>query len=318
MAQVTEVRAGLPKKPSLEARFKRAVSEARRWRIHYLFMAPFMILFTIFTIIPVISSIYLSFTYFNVLEPPRWIGWSNFKLLFLEDDIFIIALKNTLLFAIITGPVSFFLQFFLAWLINSLKYRIAYTLAFYAPSITSGLAMGAIWQVLFSGDYYGYLNYILIRLGILHEPYIWLSNVNTMLPIVIIVSLWMSMGSGFLAFLAGLQNMNEELYEAGKVDGVRNRFQEVWYITLPMMKPQLLFGAVMAVVRSLEVSGVAVALTGLPSPLYATHTIMTHLQDYAFIRFEMGYASSISVVLFLMMFGLSRFFMRVLSTKGEY
>lgn len=318
MAQVTQVRTGRAVKEGFSTRFGRAVAEARRWRSHYLFMAPFLVLFAVFTVIPVISSIYLSFTYFNVLQPPRWIGWSNYALLFLEDDIFIQAVKNTLLFSIITGPVSFFMQFALAWLINSLKYRIAYTLAFYAPSITSGLAMGAIWKILFSGDYYGYLNYILIRLGILAEPFLWLQDVNTMLPIVIIVSLWMSMGSGFLAFLAGLQNMNEELYEAGKVDGIRNRFQEVWYITLPMMKPQLLFGAVMAVVRSLEVSGVAVALTGLPSPLYATHTIMTHLQDYAFIRFEMGYASAISVVLFVMMFSLSRFFMRVLSTKGEY
>jgi multiple sugar transport system permease protein len=318
MAQVTQVRTGRATREGFGARVNRAMVEARKWRSHYLFMAPFVILFSIFTVIPVISSIYLSFTYFNVLQPPRWIGWSNYALLFLEDDIFVTAVKNTLLFSIITGPVSFFMQFTLAWLINSLKYRIAYTLAFYAPSITSGLAMGAIWKILFSGDYYGYLNYLLIRLGILAEPFLWLQNINTMLPIVILVSLWMSMGSGFLAFLAGLQNMNEELYEAGRVDGIRNRFQEVWYITLPMMKPQLLFGAVMAVVRSLEVSGVAVALTGLPSPLYATHTIMTHLQDYAFIRFEMGYASAISVVLFVMMFSLSRFFMRVLSTKGEY
>jgi multiple sugar transport system permease protein len=165
---------------------------------------------------------------------------------------------------------------------------------------------------------YGYLNYILIRMGVLTEPFLWLQDVDSMLPIVIIVSLWMSMGAGFLTFLAGLQTMNEELYEAGRMDGIRNKFQEVWYLTLPLMKPQLLFGAVMAVVRSLEVAGVAVALTGLPSPLYATHTIMTHLQDYAFIRFEMGYASAISVVLFVMMFSLSRFFMRVLSTKDEY
>lgn len=318
MAQVTQIGTGRAAKPSLGVRAQETLKELKKWKAHYFFMAPFMILFTIFTVVPVLSSIYLSFTYFNVLQPPRWIGWSNYALLFLEDDIFLLAVKNTLLFAVVTGPVSFFLQFGLAWLINSLKYRIAYTLAFYAPSITSGLAMGAIWKIFFSGDMYGYLNYILIRMGVLTEPFVWLQDVDSMLPIVIIVSLWMSMGAGFLSFLAGLQNMNEELYEAGRMDGIRNRFQEVWYITLPMMKPQLLFGAVMAVVRSLEVSGVAVALTGLPSPLYATHTIMTHLQDYAFIRFEMGYASAISVVLFVAMFGLSRFFMRVLSSKDEY
>lgn len=318
MAQVTQVGARVASKPSFKARFQESVRYAKQWRSHYVFMAPFITLFTIFTIIPVLSSIYLSFTYFNVLQPPKWIGWSNYALLFLEDDIFLIALKNTLVFAIITGPVSFFMQFALAWLINSLKYRTAYTLAFYAPSITSGLVMSNIWKILFSSDMYGYLNYFLTRIGAITQPVLWLQDVDTMMPIVILVSLWMSMGAGFLSFLAGLQNMNEELYEAGRMDGIRNRLQEVWYITLPMMKPQLLFGAVMAVVRALEVSSVAISLTGLPSPLYATHTIMTHLQDYAFIRFEMGYASAISVVLFVMMFSLSRFFMRVLSTKDEY
>ncbi len=274
-------------------------------------MAPFVILFFTFTILPVLAAIFLSFTYFNVLQPPHWIGLSNYALLFLEDDVFLKAIRNTLIFAIVTGPVSFFLQLGLAWLINSLKYRVGYTLLFYAPSVSSGMAIGPIWSVFFSGDMYGYLNYILIRMGAIFEPIQWLADVDTMLPIVMIVSLWMSMSTGFLTFLAALQNMDQELYEAGKVDGIRTRFQEFWYITLPCMKPQLLFGSIMAVVRAFEVSGIAVALTGLPSPQYATHTIMTHMQDYAFIRFEMGYAAAISVVLFIMMFSLSRILLRV-------
>ncbi|MGI6541598.1 MAG: carbohydrate ABC transporter permease [Limnochordia bacterium] len=231
MAQVTQVGARVASKPSFKARFQESVRYAKQWRSHYVFMAPFITLFTIFTIIPVLSSIYLSFTYFNVLQPPKWIGWSNYALLFLEDDIFLIALKNTLVFAIITGPVSFFMQFALAWLINSLKYRTGYTLAFYAPSITSGLVMSNIWKILFSSDMYGYLNYFLTRIGAITQPVLWLQDVDTMMPIVILVSLWMSMGAGFLSFLAGLQNMNEELYEAGRMDGIRNRLQEVWYIT---------------------------------------------------------------------------------------
>lgn len=300
-----------PKK-SLSARWADTWFQMKKNKSAYFFMAPFTIIFFTFTVLPVLAGIFLSFTYFNVLQPPRWIGWSNYSLLFLEDDVFLKAVRNTMVYAVVTGPVSFFLQLFLAWLINSLRYRVGFTLAFYAPSVTSGLAMGMIWRVFFATDMYGYLNYALIRLGVIYEPIAWLEDVDTMMPIVIIVSLWMSMSVGFLTFLAALQNMDPELYEAGKVDGVRTRFQEFWYITLPCMKPQLLFGSIMAVVRSFEVSSVATALTGLPSPMYATHTIVSHMQDYAFIRFEMGYASAISVVLFVTMFGLSRILFRLL------
>lgn len=291
----------------------------RKHRLSYLFMAPYLILFLLFTVGPVLAAVYLSFTYFNVLEPPRWIGWTNYRLLFLEDDIFLTAIKNTLVFAIISGPVGYFASFLMAWLINQLKRaRLAYTLAFYAPSMTSGVAMGVIWQYFFSGDRYGLVNNFLINLGILREPFLWLKDVTTQMPVVILVSLWMSMGAGFLAMLAGLQTVPEELYEAGAIDGVRSKAQEIWFITLPMMKPQLLFGAVMAVVSSFNVFGVAVALTGLPSPLYATHTIVAHLHDYAFIRYELGYASAIAMVLFVVTFSLNRVLMRVFSTKGDY
>lgn len=318
MAQVGEVIRSQTGKPTIQERAANFWKRVKANRNMYLFLAPFYIIFFTFTVLPVFASIVLSFTYFNVLEPPRYIGWSNYALLFLEDDIFLTAIKNTLLFAIVVGPGGFAIAWILAWLINQLKYRIAYTLIFYAPSITSGLAIAVIWRVFFSGDYYGYLNYVLMRLGILDEPFQWLRNVETMLPIVMIVSLWMSMGANFLVFLAGLQNIDPELYEAAKVDGIQNRWQEAWYITLPLMKPQLLFGAVTQTVRAFEVSDVAIALTGMPSPLYATHTILTHLLDYAFIRFEMGYAAAISVFLFLLMFGLSRLFTRLLSTKGDY
>ncbi|HEX6971982.1 MAG TPA: sugar ABC transporter permease [Limnochordia bacterium] len=287
-------------------------------RAAYLFTAPFLILFFTFTVLPVFAGVYLSFTYFNVLQPPKWIGWTNYRLLFLEDDIFLTAIKNTIIFSVITGPVGFILSFILAWLINQLKYRIVYTLAFYAPSITTATAMAVIWRYFFSGDQYGFLNYLLIRLGILAQPFQWLQDIDSILPVIMIVALWMSMGAGFLVFLAGLQNVDTQLYEAGKVDGIKNRWQEVYYITLPLMKPQLLFGAVMAVVRSFEVGDISTSLAGFPSPLYAGHTILVHLMDYAFIRFEMGYAAAISVFLFCVMFGLSRLFMKVFSTRGEY
>jgi multiple sugar transport system permease protein len=260
----------------------------------------------------------LSFTYFNVLESPRFIGWSNYKLLFLEDDVFVIAIGNTLKFAIITGPIGFFLSFMFAWLINPLKLKTPLALCFYAPSITGAVAMGVVWKIVFSGDRYGYLNNWLLGIGAIDEPYMFLAEQAAIMPVIMFVALWMSMGTGFLVFLAGLQTVPTDLYEAGKMDGIKNPLQEVWYITLPMIKPQLLFGSVMAVVAGFSVFEVATSLAGLPSPLYAGHTIVAHMYDFAFIRFEMGYATTVAVFLFALTFGLGRLLMRTLSSKNEY
>jgi len=286
-------------------------------RVSYLFLAPFLVFFALFTIIPVLTSIGLSFTYYNILESPRFIGLGNYRLLFVDDDIFLTAIGNTLKFAIVTGPVGYIMAFLLAWLISQIpnRYRFLYTFCFYTPAITSAVAMTVVWTYLFSGDRYGMINNWLIELGVLQEPWLWLQDVSTIMPVLILVSLWMSMGIGFLAFLAGLQNVPRDLYEAGAIDGVRYRWQELWYITIPSVKPQLLFGAVMQVVFSLQVFDVSVQLVGIPSPLYAGHTVMTHLFDYAFIRFEMGYASSIAVVLFLIMVGLNRFIFKILGHR---
>jgi multiple sugar transport system permease protein len=282
----------------------------RKHRVGYMFLAPYLILFSIFVILPVLTAIYLSFTYYNILQPPHWIGVSNYRLLFVDDDIFLIAIKNTFIFALLTGPFSYCASFMLAWLINRIKRRNVFTLAYYTPSITSALAMSVVWRYIFSDDYYGLANSWLIRVGILDEPMLWLQDQRTILPVIMIVSLWMSLGTGFLVFLAGLQNVPRELYEAGQIDGIAHPLAEMWYITLPIMRPQMLFGAVMAIVSSFAVFQVSVQLAGLPSALYAGHTIVTHLYDYAFIRFELGYASAIAVLLFVLTFFLGRGAMR--------
>jgi len=301
-----------------ESRFKVKLqqfwADVKRSKVSLLFMTPFLLLFTMFIVVPIIISVGLSFSYYNILESPKYIGFSNYKLLFVEDDIFMQAVGITLKFAVITGPIGYVMAFLLAWLISQIptKYRFFYTLCFYAPSIASGTAMSVVWLYLFAGDRKGLLNNWLINLGIFDEPFLFLQDVRSIVPVIIIVSLWMSMGVGFLAFLAGLQNVPKDLYEAGGIDGIRNRWQQLWYITIPSVKPQLLFGAVMQVVASLQVFDVSIQLVGLPSPLYAGHTILTHLFDYAFIRFEMGYASAIAVVLFLLMMGLNRLIFNIL------
>lgn len=306
-----------PKTPRSRSRLRDFWEGLRRDSISYLFIAPFGVLFGLFTVIPVVLSIVLSFTYFNMLQPPKWVGWSNYIRLFFEDEIFLLAVKNTLIFAAITGPVSYMACFLFAWLINELrpKLRAFLTLLFYAPSISGSAFL--IWQIMFSGDMYGYINGLLLRLGFINRPIQWLITPQYMMPIVIIVALWMSLGTSFLAFIAGLQGVDEQLYEAGAIDGVRNRWQELWYLTLPQMRPYLMFGAIMSITGSFTAAGQISALTGFPPTDYATWTVMQHLQDYGYIRYEMGYAASIAVVLFLVMVGTQRLVQRVLEKVGE-
>jgi len=289
----------------------------KKYGVGCLFIAPFTILFMTFVAVPVIISFSMSFTSYTMLQPPKFLGITNYYLLFLEDDIFLIALKNTFVFAFITGPIGFVMSFMLGWIINNMKFRNLFALAFYAPSITSGIAMAVVWMYFFSSDRYGFINNILFNLGLINTPILWTVSPQTIMPVIIIISLWMSMGTGFLVFLAGFQNISRELYEAAAVDGVKNKFQELFYITIPQMKPQLLFGVINVVVGSFSVFDIAVSVSGIPSPNYAGHTIVSHLYDYAFIRFQMGYASAVAFVLFMLTFSLGRFSIRLLSSKSE-
>ncbi len=283
---------------------------------YYILMAPYMILFILFTVTPVVMSIFLSFTDFNMLEAPNFVGFDNYIRLFLNDDVFKIAIKNTIFLAIVTGPISYFMAFMLAWLINELpkKLRPFMTLVFYAPALTGNAYL--IWKIIFSGDMYGYINARLIDWGVVTSPIQFLTDPQYMMGVLVLVQLWMGLGVSFLAFRAGLQGVDRTMYEAAAIDGVSNRWQELWYITLPAMKPQLLFGAVMQITTAFTLSAISVELLGFPSTNYAGETIMTHLMDYGNIRFEMGYASAIATILFLMMIVTNMFVQRIIRKVG--
>ena len=270
-------------------------------RVQYAFLAPYAVLFTMFFIAPVIISIFYSFTYYNVLEPPTFIGLDNYIKLLLADDVFLISVQNTFLLAVIAGPFGYIMSFLFAWMIHELpRYlRSVFVLVFFAPTIAANLFM--LFGTLFSGDAYGWANATLTNWGIIDGVIFWLIDPKYMMPVVILVVLWMSLGSGFLSFIAGLQTVGVDQYEAGYVDGIRNRWQELWFITLPNMKPMLLFGAVMSITQSFTVGEVANALCGFPSTDYAANTVVTHLMDYGSLRFDMGYASAIATLLFLVM-----------------
>jgi multiple sugar transport system permease protein len=284
-----------------EAAFLHLIREIVKSRVCYIFLAPYAIVFALFYIAPLVVSVFYSFTYFNILEPPKFIGLRNYINLLLGDDVFLKAMKNTFIMAAITGPIGYIFSFLFAWFINELpRYvRAVVTLIFYAPSISGAVYM--IWAIIFSGDAYGYINGLLLNLGILDQPVLWLTDPKYMMPVMLVVILWMSLGPGFLAFIAGLSTIDVTLYEAGLVDGIKNRWQELWYITLPNMKGMLMFGAVMAITQSFGVADVTVALAGFPSTDYAAHTVVNHLVDYGSLRFEMGYASAIATLLFLTM-----------------
>lgn len=268
------------------------------------FILPYLLAFLIFITVPVFMGMLLSTTYFNLLESPRFVGLSNYINLFTADDVFMQkVIPNTVQFALIVGPVGYMLGFFLAWMLAQIphRYRTVLALVIYSPSMTAGVAMSVMWRIIFSGDEAGYLNAILLQLNLIDAPIQWLTNANYLMPVMIIVTLWSSMGIGFLAMLAGVLNINQELYEAAYIDGMSNKMQEIFFITIPSMKPQMLFGAVMSLVATFNAGSIGVSLSGQnPTPQNAGQLIVTHIDDYGFIRYDMGYAAAISVILLIM------------------
>ena len=283
----------------------------------YLFISPFFLIFFLFTVAPVVMSVCLSFTYYNILEAPAFVGWKNYVSLLLNDDLFMTALKNTLFMALITGPAGYLASLLFAWFINELpsKLRALLVAVFYAPSISGNVYM--IWSMMFNGDSYGYINSILLKTGLIKVPVQWLTDPAYMMPVLILVVLWTSLGAGFLSFVAGFQTVDRTLYETGYVEGIKNRWQELWFITLPYIRPQMMFGAVMSITASFSIGDVTTALCGFPSTDYAVHTVLNHMNDYGNVRFEMGYACAIATVLFGMTVGINKLIQRILSKVGS-
>jgi len=308
--------------PLFARRLRQFLREIWQARITYLFLAPFMAMFLLFIVIPVFMAVFLSFTSFDGFVFPKFVGFQNYLALLTQDIVFLrYALPHTFKFALIVGPGGYILAFLFAWLIHQLPKRLRdyYTLAFYAPSMAGGVALSVVWIAAFSGDRVGYLNHFLLQMGWIDQPQAWLQDTRYLLNIMILVSLWISFSVGFLAMLAGFQNVNAELYEAGRIDGIKNRLQEIFYITIPSMKPQMLFSAVMSIVTTLKAGGISVQLTGQAiTPQYAGHLMINHIDDYAFIRFQMGYASAVSVVLLVISYLVMRFAYRLFAPKeGE-
>lgn len=296
---------------------KNFLKTLRKNKFCYLYLAPFFILFGIFVIAPVVMAIILSFTSYNLTQPPQFVGIANYTALFFSDTVFTKATVNTLTMAIVVGPFSYIGALILAWALNELspKLRTALVFFIYAPSISGNAFI--IWQLLFSGDQFGYINSLLLNWGFISEPIYFLFDTKYMMTVVIIVTMWMSMGTQFLSFVAGLQGLDHALFEAGCIDGIRNRWQELWFITLPQLKPQLMFGAVMSITGAFTVGNVGAILCGNPSTEYAVHTLVNHMTDYATVKYEFGYACAIATLLFLAMIVCNELIKRLLKNVGR-
>ncbi|MBU1142828.1 MAG: sugar ABC transporter permease [Firmicutes bacterium] len=288
----------------------------RKNRTTALFLAPYIILFFTFIVVPVVVAFALSFTYFNGIQAPRFNGIDNYLFILTEDEIFMkTILPNTLLFSFIVGPGGYVLSFMLAWVLSQItpKMRTFLALIIYSPSMTAGVAIAVVWRIMFSGDEQGLTNSFLLRLSLINEPLQFLQNPDYLMPIMILVSIWSSMGVGFLAILAGLLNVNKDLYEAAYMDGMRNRLQEIFYITIPSIKKQMLFSAVMSIVGTFSAGAIGVALSGAnPTPQNSGQMIINHIEDYGILRSEMGVAAALSVMLLLLILGFSKFFQKIL------
>lgn len=289
----------------------------RKNKFCYLYLAPFFILFGIFVIAPVVMAIILSFTSYNLTQPPQFVGIANYTAIFFSDTVFTKATVNTLTMAIVVGPFSYIGALILAWALNELspKLRTALVFFIYAPSISGNAFI--IWQLLFSGDQFGYINSLLLNWDLISEPIYFLFDTKYMMTVVIIVTMWMSMGTQFLSFVAGLQGLDHALFEAGCIDGIRNRWQELWFITLPQLKPQLMFGAVMSITGAFTVGNVGAMLCGNPSTEYAVHTLVNHMTDYATVKYEFGYACAIATLLFLAMIACNELIKLLLKNVGR-
>ncbi len=312
--QVSSGKVGRCPRRSPISRFFRDMWEQK---ISYLFLLPFAVAFILSTVLPVLMAVFYSFTYNNVFEPLRFIGFDNYIRLFTQDDVFPIALQNTLELAVVVGPAGYLLAFVVAWLINEVasRLRMLFVLIFYSPAIAGSIY--AVFAILFSGDMYGYVNGFLLRWGFIETPIAWLTDASYIKGVIILCVLWGSMGAGFLSFVAGLKNIDQQLYEAAAMDGLRNRWQELWYITLPMMKPTLLFGAIISISGSFSIHDVTVALAGYPSTRNVATTIVNLMADVGYSRFELGYACAMATVLFLIMLWARKLVNKILERVGK-
>ena len=290
-------------------------------RCSYLFIAPAIILFFVFVFIPVIASLLLSFTKYNILSPPQWVGLDNYRQIFLNDPRFWKALRNTAVYVVGVVPVGIWLSLLLAVAIDQkIRFKNFYKTLFFMPVVTSVIAYSVIWRWLFAGEKYGLINHWLIKIGL--SPVDWLMSPTWILPAIMIMAIWGGLGYNIFLLLVGLQTIPNTFYEAAEVDGATS-WHKFWHITLPLLRPTLLFVVIMSVINSFQVFEQVYIMTagtseGVGGVLDSALTLVSYLYEKGFRRFEMGYASAIAYILFGVIFVVTLFNLKVVRSRVEY
>ncbi len=271
----------------------------REWTA-YLFLSPALILFAIFTVFAVAYSFYLSFHDWNILEPAKpYVGFDNYARL-IEDKRFHQATLNTIYYTAFSVPLTMMMGLLIALLLNNkIHFRGVYRALYYIPTITPLVVSSIIWKWVYQGDY-GLLNYYLTQAGIIHKSLLWLADPDLAMPSIILMSIWGGAGYHMVIYLAGLQGIPEEYYDAAKVDGA-NGFQRLLRITIPLLTPTTFFLFITSVIGSFQVFTQIYIMTS-GGPLNRTTTIGYYLYTKAFRHFDMGYASAMAYAMFAMIF----------------
>jgi multiple sugar transport system permease protein len=273
-------------------------SRSRR-RLHenligYLFFSPWLLGLLLFNVIPIILAVYYSFTAYTVLQPPQWIGLGNYEEMFMVDELFWKALYNTTYYAVFSVPISLFFAIFLAVLLNfKVPGQSFFRATFFLPSIVPAVAASVVWAWMLHPEY-GLINDLLGRLGLPGPP--WLTSEVWSKPAFILMSLW-GIGPTTIIFLAGLQDIPQHLYEAAEIDGA-NSWQRLWNVTLPLLTPTIFFNLVIGLIGAFQVFTQAFIISA-GGPLWSTLFYVLYLYNQGFEYFNMGYASAMAIVLFV-------------------
>jgi multiple sugar transport system permease protein len=271
----------------------------REWNA-YAFLTPAMIVFSVFTAFALLFLLYMTFHEWSIIQPQKpYVGLDNYKEL-VHDERFRRSVINTFYYTGAQVPVTMAIGLGIALLLNQpLRGRWLMRTMFFIPNITPLVVVGIIWKWLYNGDY-GLFNYYLLKTHLIHDPLLWLSDKNLAMPAVVLMAVWNGVGFAMVVYLAGLQAIPEELYEAAKVDGA-GPFQRLRSITLPMLRPSTLFLVVIEIIFSFQVFTQIFVMTS-GGPVDRTTTVVYYVYESAFKFYEMGYASTVAFALFLMLF----------------
>ncbi|OGW84808.1 MAG: hypothetical protein A2987_02520 [Omnitrophica bacterium RIFCSPLOWO2_01_FULL_45_10] len=286
----------------------------------YFFIAPAVLLFVVFIVGPLIASFYWSFTEYNGIHPPKWVGLANYKTIFFDDPRFWKAIKNTVIYTLGVIPPGVVLSLLLAIAVDQqIKFKNFFRIIYFIPSVTSVIALSVIWKWLFAGEKYGLINYFLLSLGL--KPIDWLMSPVWTLPAIMIMSIWAGIGYNMILFLAGLQTIPSTVYEAADIDGA-NVLEKFWHITLPLLKPTMVFVVIMGFIASFQVFERIYIMTesefGIGGVLDSALTLVAYLYDMGFRKFQMGYASALGYVVFIVIFLVTIINLKFVKSRIEY